>query len=51
MGDQVLYIPTPRKGCCPKLQQDWDRPYVIIKPLNNVAYRIQKQEADSKSYI
>ncbi len=42
-GDHVwLYNPARKKGRCPKLQQDWDGCYVIVKPLNDVVYRIQK---------
>ncbi len=42
-GDHVwLYNPACKKGRCPKLQQDWDGPYVILKPRNDVVYRIQK---------
>ncbi len=42
-GDHVwLNNPAHKKGHCPKLQQDWDGPYVIVKPLNDVMYRIQK---------
>ncbi len=37
-----LYNPPRKKGHCPKLQQDWNGPYVIVKPLNAVVYRIQK---------
>ncbi len=41
-GDHVwLYNPVRKKGCCPKLQQDSDGPYVIVKPLNDVVYQIQ----------
>ncbi len=37
-----LYNPARKKGRCPKLLQDWDGPYMIVKPLNDVVYRIQK---------
>ncbi len=42
-GDHVwLYNAARKKGLCPKLQQVWDGPYVIVKSLNDVVYRIQK---------
>ncbi len=37
-----LYNPARKKGRCSKLQQDWYRPYVIVKPLNDVVYWMQK---------
>ncbi len=37
-----------KKGCCSKLQQDWDGPYVIVKPLNDIVYRIQKPDGRFK---
>ncbi len=48
-GDHVwLYSPAREKGNCPKLQQDWDGPYVIVKPLNDMVYQIQKPCGHSK---
>lgn len=42
-GDQVwLYNPRRVKGKCPKLQQNWEGPYTVIKRINDVVYRIQK---------
>ena len=42
-GDLVwLYNPRRRRGRSPKLQQDWEGPYSVIKRINDVVYRIQK---------
>ena len=27
---------------CPKLQRNWERPYVVIDKINDVTYRIRK---------
>lgn len=37
-----LHNPKRRIGICPKLQRNWEGPYVVIKRLNEVIYRIQK---------
>ena len=37
-----FYNPQRRIGKSPKLQQDWEGPYRIIKKINDVIYRIQK---------
>ena len=43
-GDLVwLHNPRRRQGYSPKLQSSWDGPYVIIKRINDVIYRIRKQ--------
>ncbi len=48
-GDHVwLYNPARKKGRRPTLQQDWDGPYMIVKPLNDVVYRIQKSGGSFK---
>ncbi|GBM07029.1 hypothetical protein AVEN_72693-1 [Araneus ventricosus] len=42
-GDQVwMYNPKRRRGLCPKLQQNWEGPYTIVKKLNDVIYRVQR---------
>jgi len=41
-GDFVwLFDPTKKKGLSPKLQNRWMGPYVVIKKLSDVVYRIQ----------
>ena len=41
-GDWVLlYNLQRKKGLSPKLQYNWERPYQVIKRLNDVMYRIQ----------
>ncbi len=34
--------PACKKGCWLKLQQEWNQPYVIVKSLDDVVYRILK---------
>ncbi|GBN76169.1 hypothetical protein AVEN_195919-1 [Araneus ventricosus] len=42
-GDQVwMYNPKRWRGLCPKLQQNWEGPYTIVKKLNDVIYRVQR---------
>jgi len=42
-GEQVwLYNPTRKKGRSPKLLNNWEGPYKIIKKINDLVYRIQK---------
>ncbi|GBM64621.1 hypothetical protein AVEN_91694-1 [Araneus ventricosus] len=42
-GDQVwMYNPKRRRGLSPKLQQNWEGPYTIVKKLNDVIYRVQR---------
>ncbi|XP_050519398.1 uncharacterized protein LOC126893360 [Diabrotica virgifera virgifera] len=42
-NDKVwLYNPKKRTGCSPKLQQFWEGPYLIVKKINDVIYRISK---------
>lgn len=41
-GDQVwLFNPRRKKGLSPKLSSPWEGPYVIMKALSAVTYRIQ----------
>ncbi len=37
-----LYHPVYKKEHCLKLQKGWDELIVIVKPLNNIEYQIQK---------
>ena len=45
----LLYNPQRQKGLSPKLQTSWDRPYKIIKRLNDVVYSIQKANNFSRT--
>ena len=38
----LLNKPQHKKGLSPKLQTSWNRPYKIIKWLNDAVYMIQK---------
>ncbi|GBN14851.1 hypothetical protein AVEN_165667-1 [Araneus ventricosus] len=50
-GDQVwLYNPKRRRGLSPKLQQNWEGPYTIVKKLNDVIYRVQRS-SNAKSKV
>ncbi|GBN65283.1 hypothetical protein AVEN_233733-1 [Araneus ventricosus] len=41
-GDLVwMYNPKRRRGLSPKLQQNWEGPYNVVKILNDVVYRVQ----------
>ena len=37
-----LHNPNRTKGLSPKLQSNWEGPYVVLNKLNDVIYRIQK---------
>ena len=42
-GDAVwLYSPQKKKGICPKLMRNFDGPYLVVKRMSDVLYRIQK---------
>ena len=42
-GDPVwLYSPQRKKGICPKLMRCFDGPYLVIKRISDLVYRIQK---------
>ncbi|GBN85459.1 Transposon Ty3-I Gag-Pol polyprotein [Araneus ventricosus] len=42
-GDKVwMYNPKRRRGLSPKLQQNWEGPYTIVKKLNDVIYTVQR---------
>ena len=32
---------NPKKGVIPKLSQNWERPYTVVKPINDLVYCIQ----------
>ncbi|KAJ8910177.1 hypothetical protein NQ315_016188 [Exocentrus adspersus] len=41
-GDAVwLYQPQRKKGLSPRLQRTWEGPYLIVKKVNDLVYRIQ----------
>ncbi|GBM64119.1 hypothetical protein AVEN_103557-1 [Araneus ventricosus] len=37
-----MYNPKRRRGLSPKLQQNWEGPYTVVKKLNDVAYKVQR---------
>ncbi|GBM53778.1 hypothetical protein AVEN_145349-1 [Araneus ventricosus] len=37
-----MYNPKRRRGPSPKLQQNWEGPYTVVKKLNDVVYRVQR---------
>ncbi|GBO40956.1 hypothetical protein AVEN_271603-1 [Araneus ventricosus] len=42
-GDLVwMYNPKRRRGPSPKLQQNWEGPYTVVKKLNDVVYKVQR---------
>ena len=42
-GDQVwLYNPRKKKGRSVKFMRPWEGPYIVIKRLNDLVYRIQQ---------
>ena len=43
IGEKVwLYNPRRTKGISPKLQKDWEGPYIVVTRINDVVYRIGK---------
>ena len=43
VGDAVwLYNPKRRKGVSPKLSCDWEGPYLVLKRVNELLYRVRK---------
>ncbi|VDI60051.1 Hypothetical predicted protein, partial [Mytilus galloprovincialis] len=51
-GDPVwLHNPRRVKGLCPKLQNNWEGPYIIVNKLNDVIYRIQKGTKDKPKVV
>ncbi|GBO00966.1 hypothetical protein AVEN_162914-1 [Araneus ventricosus] len=42
-GDLVwMYNPKQRRGMSPKLQQNWEGPYTVVKKLNDYVNRVQR---------
>ena len=41
-GKVWLWNPVRRKGLSPKLQSNWDGPYIVLKRLNDVVVRIRR---------
>ena len=39
-----LFNPAKKKGVCPKLQLRWEGPYLVVKRLSDVVYRIQRSK-------
>ncbi|GBM31847.1 hypothetical protein AVEN_56942-1 [Araneus ventricosus] len=37
-----MYDPKRRRGLSPKLKQNWEGPYTVVKKLNDVVYRVQR---------
>ncbi|GBO06347.1 hypothetical protein AVEN_266758-1 [Araneus ventricosus] len=37
-----MYNAKRRRGLSPKLQQNWEGPYTVVKKLNDVVYRVQR---------
>ncbi|GBN83192.1 hypothetical protein AVEN_112632-1 [Araneus ventricosus] len=37
-----MYNPKRRRELSPKLQQNWEGPYTVVKKLNDVVYRVQR---------
>ncbi|GBM72688.1 hypothetical protein AVEN_213184-1 [Araneus ventricosus] len=51
-GDLVwMYNPKRRRGPSPKLQQNWEGPYTVIKKLNDVVYRVQRSSNAKQKVI
>ncbi|GBN69452.1 hypothetical protein AVEN_138121-1 [Araneus ventricosus] len=50
-GDLVwMYNLKRRRGLSPKLQQNWEGPYTVVKKLNDVIYSVQRSP-NAKSSI
>lgn len=44
-GERVwLYNPIRKKGLSPKLQRNWQGPFIVIKRLSDVVYRIRRKD-------
>lgn len=42
-GDKVwLYNPLQKRGLSPKLQRNWQGPFIVVTRLNDVVYRVQR---------
>ena len=45
-----LYNPKRRKGVSPKLSCDWEGPYLVLKRINELLYRVRKS-ANAKPWV
>ena len=51
-GDLVwLHNPRRRKGLSPKLTCNWEGPFVIVKQVNELLYRIRKSNCDKPRIV
>ncbi|GBM15772.1 Fatty acyl-CoA reductase wat [Araneus ventricosus] len=51
-GDLVwMYNPKRRRGLSPKLKQNWEGPYTVVKKLNDVVYRVQRSPNSKQKVI
>ena len=51
-GDFVwLHMPQRTKGLSPKLQKQWDGPYMVINRLSDAVYRIQKNARTTSKVV
>ena len=51
-GDQVwLYNPLRKKGVSPKLSSPWDGPFLVVKRLSSVTYRVQKSKNSAPKVV
>ncbi|GBM68173.1 hypothetical protein AVEN_5145-1 [Araneus ventricosus] len=42
-GDLIWkYNPNRRRGLSTKLRQNWEGPYIVVKKLNDIVYRVQR---------
>ena len=46
-----LHNETRKKGQCPKLQYKWEGPYLVIKKLSDVVFRIQKSQQSKPKVV
>ncbi|GBM70874.1 hypothetical protein AVEN_150943-1 [Araneus ventricosus] len=51
-GDLVwMYNPKRRRCLSPKLQQNWEGPYTVVKKLNDVVCRVQRSPSAKPKVI
>ena len=46
-----MHNPKRKKGHCPKFSKPWEGPYLVIKKLSDVVYRIQKSEKSKPKVV
>ena len=46
-----LYNPKRKKGLSPKLTCDWEGPYIILKRINELLYRIRKSAREKPRVV